>query len=81
LLSFLGHPGFAEPSEISGFEEGAGVRRPPKSGSVEAFGPQAGDARITTGGAQSLGFNELQGGSFGAALLAIYRSKEGMNVW
>src|SRR4051794_10143100 len=64
--SFLRHSGLAQPGEIRGFEQGAGLRYPPVSAGLHVC-----DARKATVDAQPPGFGEFGGGAFGLAFEGI----------
>jgi hypothetical protein len=64
--SFLGHPGLAQSSEISGFDQGLDLRHAPRRDR-----PQVGDAGITIIANQSSGFGELGCGALDLAVESI----------
>ena len=72
--SFLPHPRIAQPDEIRGFEQGAGLGDAPLSA------PQMGHARIAIVVDQPPGFREFRGGAFGVAVEAIDGGEGGVNV-
>jgi hypothetical protein len=62
--SFFRHSGLAQPGEIRGFPQGAGLRHPPP---CAGKGLQAGDARKKISAVQPSGFGEFGGGAVGFA--------------
>src|SRR5260370_40924659 len=66
--SLLRHSGLAQPGEISGFVQSAGLRHPPPCAGKDL---QAGDARDKISAVQPPGFGEFGGGAGGFASEAL----------